>query len=147
MSGSQSIGCQHLFDKPQGEQGSTSTNGIVFIGLKARNEKKKKNSVDTVISPKTKKAKKPSSTRAFDEFVQGSPKLAVKFRQGQRGSLLLDVGGYTYVRNRGCGAKTYWICARKVRQIVTPPIYHAYADLSLSSFRSRLHFRAVPVAK
>lgn len=100
-----------------------------------------------MISPKTKKAKKPSSTRAFDEFVQGSPKLAVKFRQGQRGSLLLDVGGYTYVRNRGCGAKTYWICARKVRQIVTPPIYHAYADLSLSSFRSRLHFRAVPVAK
>lgn len=39
----------------------------------------------------------------------------ITFREGQRGSRLLEVDGYAYVRNRVLDNKTYWICARKVR--------------------------------
>ena len=38
----------------------------------------------------------------------------IQFVEGQRGSRLLSLGGYNFVRNRATGDKTYWICSRKV---------------------------------
>lgn len=43
--------------------------------------------------------------------VGGGP---LKFILGQRGCTLLVVDGYSYVRNRRSGYKTYWICSKKV---------------------------------
>lgn len=40
----------------------------------------------------------------------------LKFVLGQRGCTLLQVEGYSFVRNRRTGYKTYWICAKKVRE-------------------------------
>lgn len=39
----------------------------------------------------------------------------VYFIEGQRGSKLLCVSGYTFVKNRASTDKIYWICSKKVR--------------------------------
>lgn len=41
----------------------------------------------------------------------------IHFVEGQRGSQLLSLGGYTFVKNRTTEDKTYWICSRKVWEI------------------------------
>jgi hypothetical protein len=40
----------------------------------------------------------------------------IQFVEGQRGSRLLSLGGYNFVKNRATDEKTYWICSRKVRE-------------------------------
>ncbi|CRK91969.1 CLUMA_CG005563, isoform N [Clunio marinus] len=40
----------------------------------------------------------------------------IRFVQGQRGSQLLSIGGYNFVKNRLTDEKTYWICSRKYRE-------------------------------
>lgn len=40
----------------------------------------------------------------------------VHFVPGQRGSKLLSIGGFNFVKNRATDLRTYWICNRKVRQ-------------------------------
>lgn len=79
----------------------------VFVGkMRIKTEKKSSRSSDGRKAPCTR-----ITPEALKEFY-GTP---ITFRTGQRGSRLLEVEGYTYVRNRNCDAKTYWICARKVR--------------------------------
>ena len=39
----------------------------------------------------------------------------LSFETGQRGSKLLNVDGFTFVKNRLTEGKTYWICSKKVR--------------------------------
>lgn len=41
----------------------------------------------------------------------------LSFIRGQRGSVLLQVDNFRFVRNRQTGTKTYWICAKKVSLI------------------------------
>jgi hypothetical protein len=41
----------------------------------------------------------------------------VHFVEGQRRSLLLSLGGYTFVKNRSTEEKTCWICSRKVGKL------------------------------
>lgn len=43
------------------------------------------------------------------------------FTSGQRGCTLLTFQGFNYVKNRRNGLKTYWICAKKVSEIVIKP--------------------------
>lgn len=40
----------------------------------------------------------------------------LSFETGQRGSKLLNVDGFTFVKNRLTEGKTYWICSKKVRR-------------------------------
>lgn len=37
----------------------------------------------------------------------------IQFVKGQRGSKLLSIDGYNYVKNRATNEKLYWICCRK----------------------------------
>lgn len=46
-----------------------------------------------------------------EEPAAGEP---LKFMLGQRGCTLLVVDGFSFVRNRRSGYKTYWICSKKV---------------------------------
>lgn len=39
----------------------------------------------------------------------------IQFVTGQRGSKLLSLGGFNFVKNRSTDNKTYWICSRKVK--------------------------------
>lgn len=41
----------------------------------------------------------------------------VQFVTGQRGSKLLSIGGFNFVKNRSTEDKTYWICSRKVKWV------------------------------
>lgn len=45
------------------------------------------------------------------EFIYDSSELS--FVPGQRGSKLLSIDGYNYVKNRTTPEKLYWICCRK----------------------------------
>lgn len=81
----------------------------VFVGKMMRNKTEKKK------SPRSSDGRKAPCTRITPEALKEFYDTPIKFRTGQRGSRLLEVAGYTYVRNRNCDAKTYWICARKVR--------------------------------
>ena len=45
------------------------------------------------------------------EFMYDSSEL--QFVSGQRGSKLLSIDGYNYVKNRATNEKLYWICCRK----------------------------------
>lgn len=38
----------------------------------------------------------------------------LSFTLGQRGCTLLQVDGFSFVKNRRGGHKTYWICSKKV---------------------------------
>lgn len=55
-------------------------------------------------------------TRVKEEDIKPYWGMPLVFLKGQRDSRLLALEGYTYVKNRTCDSKTYWICARKVRQ-------------------------------
>lgn len=57
--------------------------------------------------------KKQPCTRISAEVLKDFLETTLTFRPGQRGSRLLEVEGYTYVKNRVTDTKTYWICARK----------------------------------
>lgn len=52
-------------------------------------------------------------TRVSSDALKDCYSTPLTFRAGQRGSRLLEVEGYTYVKNRTTDTKTYWICARK----------------------------------
>lgn len=45
------------------------------------------------------------------EFMYDSTE--IQFVSGQRGSKLLSIDGYNYVKNRVTNGKLYWICCRK----------------------------------
>uniref|UniRef100_A0A182HJU4 BEN domain-containing protein n=1 Tax=Anopheles arabiensis TaxID=7173 RepID=A0A182HJU4_ANOAR len=53
---------------------------------------------------------------ANGEMFDGNNK--VVYIVGQRGSILLSVNGYRYVKNRKSQSKTYWICAKKFNKPV-----------------------------
>lgn len=53
----------------------------------------------------------------------------LSFALGQRGCTLLLVDGYSFVRNRRGGYKTYWICSKKV--VLLQVVYtHTRSNLS-----------------
>lgn len=114
----------NLYDENGGGPDATQTNGIVFVGTKVKQDR------DVTVSKKvpleapsrnTNKVKLPSKQKVSPkkkpsvEDLKAVRNEKISFREGQRGSRLLEVCGYTYVRNRSLDNKTYWICARKVR--------------------------------
>lgn len=114
----------NLYDDENGKgPDATQTNGIVFVGTKVKQDR------DVTVSKKvpleapsrnTNKVKLPSKKvspkkKPSVEDLKAVRNEKISFREGQRGSRLLEVCGYTYVRNRSLDNKTYWICARKVR--------------------------------
>lgn len=115
----------NFYDDENGEgPDATQTNGIVFVGTKVKQDR------DVTVSKKvpleapsrnTNKVKLPSKQKVSPkkkpsvEDLKAVRNEKISFREGQRGSRLLEVCGYTYVRNRSLDNKTYWICARKVR--------------------------------
>lgn len=91
-------------------------------------------------------------TRITTEELKVFSEMPIKFHTGQRGSRLLEVAGYTYVKNRICDTKTYWICARKVRiQIhehltIGLVLKHNLSPPHVSSLSSSLGQLQVPAA-
>lgn len=125
FSSSLALSVVNLYDDENGEgPDATQTNGIVFVGTKVKQDR------DVTVSKKvpleapsrnTNKVKLPSKQKVSPkkkpsvEDLKAVRNEKISFREGQRGSRLLEVCGYTYVRNRSLDNKTYWICARKVR--------------------------------
>lgn len=102
------------------DKNKNETNGIVFVGTKVKQERNDSKTVP-LAAPSRNKVKSPSKPNSSPkkkpsvEDLKAVRNEKISFREGQRGSRLLEVCDYTYVRNRSLDNKTYWICARKVR--------------------------------